>query len=125
MSHHTQQGFSAVELLITLFIGAFFLFAGYTIWSQVTVQGVESSKMAAASNIAYSNLRKHINTSYPACNYTTPVQVATEAVSTPTVSGTATITRSCPDTSRTNTTLITSKVTYQSEEVSHAMLVFN
>ena len=39
MTHHFDDGFSAVELLITLFIGSIFLLAGYQLYSFVLRNG--------------------------------------------------------------------------------------
>lgn len=127
-THNNQQGFSAVELLITLFIGATFLMAGYLLWGQVLRNGNESARLAAASDVAYLYLRKYANVTPPPCNYTTPVTLeGPTTVSNPVLTGTTTVTvtRSCPDTTRTGITLITSTVNYQfdntNKDVSHAM----
>lgn len=62
-----QQGFSAIELLITLFIGALFLFAGYQLYSYVTRSGFEAARQSAASSIAYTYLRQNENTPPSTC----------------------------------------------------------
>lgn len=62
-----QQGFSAIELLITLFIGALFLFAGYQLYSYVTRSGFEASRQSVASSIAYTYLRQNENTPPSTC----------------------------------------------------------
>lgn len=53
-----QQGFTAVELLITLFIAAIFLFAGYQLYTQVMKDGVSANKTAQLSSIVYDRMRK-------------------------------------------------------------------
>lgn len=53
-----QQGFTAVELLITLFIGTIFLIAGYQLSVQVTKDGADAEKTARVSNVVYERLRK-------------------------------------------------------------------
>lgn len=53
-----EEGFSAVELLITLFIGAVFIFAGYQLSTQVSKDGADTTKTAAISDIVYDRLRK-------------------------------------------------------------------
>lgn len=62
MKNVRQQGFSAIELLITLFIAAVFLSAGYQLWGYVNKAGEESDQFAKASNISYDYLigRAHV-----------------------------------------------------------------
>ena len=53
-----QTGFTAVELLITLFIAAVFLFAGYQLYTQVIRDGRDADKTAKLSNEVYKRLRE-------------------------------------------------------------------
>lgn len=53
-----EQGFSAVELLITLFIGALFLISGIQIYGFIFSNGTESGQTAKASNLAYEMLQE-------------------------------------------------------------------
>lgn len=53
-----QNGFTAVELLITLFIASIFLFSGYQLYTQVTSDGRDADKMARVSNIVYEKVQK-------------------------------------------------------------------
>ncbi len=57
MKHHNQQGFTAVELLVTLFIGATFLLAAYQIYSVITNDAAATRNRSKASNIALDNAR--------------------------------------------------------------------
>lgn len=62
MSKHvdtSEGGFSAVELLITLFIGALFLISGTQIYSFIFSNGTESGQTARASNLAYELLKDY------------------------------------------------------------------
>src|SRR3990167_9564140 len=68
-----QAGFSAVELLITLFIAAIFLLAGYQLWGYVQRAGAEADQLAKASNIAYDYLRREANKPITTCSSSTPV----------------------------------------------------
>lgn len=78
MTHTSnQQGFSAVELLITLFIAVAFIATGYQLYSTIVKDGGEARFRARASNLAYENLRRAGDTN-PTCS-------ATAAVSTPAV----------------------------------------
>lgn len=54
-----NHGFTAVELLATLFIAAMFLVAGYQLFNLVIQDGGDIRAEAGASNLAYSYLRKH------------------------------------------------------------------
>lgn len=73
----SQQGFSAVELLITLFVAVAFIATGYQLYSTIVKDGGEARFRARASNLAYENLRRAADT--------TPTCSATAAVSYPTV----------------------------------------
>lgn len=122
-----QHGFSAVELLITLFIATIFLIAGYQIWGEVMGAGTKSDYLAKASNISYDYLRRY--SIQPAkCAVSTPVN---NTAITDQVIGQAKVTVkvSCPygTTGDTNIKLITSTVSYGStstpQEVTHAMYI--
>lgn len=52
-------GFTAVELLITLFIAAAFLTSGYQLYSLIIKDGGETRMQARASNIAYDYLQRY------------------------------------------------------------------
>lgn len=79
-----QAGFSAVELLITLFIGVAFVATGYQLYSAILGDGGAAHSRAIASNIAYENLREQAgSTTPPACS-TTPT---TSAITPPANSG--------------------------------------
>lgn len=54
---HTEQGFSAVELLITLFVAAAFLATGYQLYYTAIESGGQARLRAVANNIAYDKLR--------------------------------------------------------------------
>lgn len=58
VTHTLEKGFTAVELLITLFIAAIFLFAGYQLYTQVIKDGSSAGKTAQLSSIAYERMRK-------------------------------------------------------------------
>jgi Tfp pilus assembly protein PilE len=53
----TQEGFSAVELLITLFVAAAFLVTGYQLYFTVIEASGQTRLRAIANNIAYDKLR--------------------------------------------------------------------
>ncbi len=57
-----QKGFTTVELLITLFIAAMFLFSGYQLYTQVTRSGSDANKMAVVSGRAYEIVKEKART---------------------------------------------------------------
>ena len=57
--HDSESGMTAVELLITLFVAAAFLIAGYQLFNVIIRDGGEVRAESTASNIAYGLLRKH------------------------------------------------------------------
>lgn len=94
-----QEGFSAVELLITLFIGSIFLLAGYQLSTQVSKDGADAAKTAKVSNIVYDRLRQiRFDANQDTCNPTVPTAPANEQVTIPGLRGPATLvtTYSCP-----------------------------
>jgi prepilin-type N-terminal cleavage/methylation domain-containing protein len=101
-----EEGFTAIELLITLIIAAVFIFAGYQLYSQVVQEGADANRTARLSNATYAKLRSttsDADTAYPSgCTFTTPVVTT----STQNVSGLGTITFtttvSCPYVSASN-----------------------
>lgn len=60
MKNIKEQGFSAVELLITLFIAAVFLFAGYQLYIQVTKDAADADRTARVSNAVQEKMRKRL-----------------------------------------------------------------
>jgi prepilin-type N-terminal cleavage/methylation domain-containing protein len=122
MKTYSQSGFSAVELLITLFIGSIFLIAGYQLWIQVVTSGSESNQFAKASNVSYDYLRRNAST---ACS-PNPNTIS----QTPTIEGLSdvsiTVTVSCPFSGSgqpSNLRKIVSHITYGSpqKEVTHVV----
>jgi Tfp pilus assembly protein PilE len=60
MSSYTKQsGFTAVELLITLFVAAAFLIAGYQLFNVVIKDGGQARAESTAGNVAYDYLRRY------------------------------------------------------------------
>lgn len=68
-----QDGFSAVELLITLFIAAIFLAAGYMLFSAIMRDAAAARQQAQASNIAYDYTERHAATADNPCAASTPL----------------------------------------------------
>jgi len=57
MNRHREDGFTAVELLVTLFVAAIFLLAAYQVYSIVTNDSATTRSRSKASNIALDNAR--------------------------------------------------------------------
>lgn len=68
-----QAGFTAIELLITLFVAAAFLVSGYQLYSLIIKDGGQTRAEARASNIAYDYLRRYSATTEFPCVASTPV----------------------------------------------------
>lgn len=68
-----SQGFTAVELLITLFVAALFLAAGYTLYDAIVSRSAEARQRAQADNIAYDYLRRYESTVTTPCASSTPL----------------------------------------------------
>lgn len=69
----SQHGFTAVELLITLFVAAIFLIAGYQLFNVVIRDGGDARAESRAGNIAYTYMRKYSNAATNPCTPQTPV----------------------------------------------------
>jgi Tfp pilus assembly protein PilV len=125
--HHTQSGFSAVELLITLFIAAAFIATCYQLYAIIIKTGGETRSRAKASNIAYDAIRRYANQATNPCTTVTP----TPTPSIPSGSGlpaaSITVTITCPYGIGTTTGKIRVSVKYGTpqEEVVHALFVTN
>lgn len=113
-----ESGFTAVELLVTMIIGAMFLFAGYQLYSQVSRDGVSANKAAILSNKVTEKMRTHAANQSLTCTSTVAPQTVTE----PSIgSVTYTTTISCPNPNLPNLRLIRVKATYDTnKEVNHA-----
>lgn len=58
-----ESGFTAVELLITLFVAAAFLIAGYQLFNLIIKDGGQTRSESRAANVAYDYLRQYAATS--------------------------------------------------------------
>ena len=126
MTQRFDDGFSAVELLITLFIGSIFLLAGYQLYSFVLRNGTEASQKAEASRIAYKYMRSTQDTATTGtCSAGNPVN--NQAITGTSLNqATVTVSVSCPFSSSPIQGLSLVKATVQykgpseTETVSHA-----
>ena len=121
----SQAGFSAIELLITLFIAAAFIATGYQLYSIVIKDGGESRARAKANNIAYDNLRRYSLQATNPCTAATPSPTPTIPTDSGLSSSSITVTISCPYGTTINVTQVLVSVKYGSpqQEVDHGIYV--
>jgi len=106
-----DKGFSAVELLITLFIATAFLITGFQLYSIIIKNSGSARLEARANNIAYEYLQKYkLNTAKPcaANNPLTNSPISVDGLSDTTVS----VTITCPYSSVTAISKVTVAVNY-------------
>lgn len=127
LSARGQSGFSAVELLITLFIAVAFLGTGYQLYSIIINDGGASRQRARASNIAYDNLRRYTPQATNPCSVFTPSPTPSIPAGSGLSNASVTVTASCPYTTTSSVTKIQVSVKYGSpqQEVLHALYVTN
>lgn len=133
MSRSQTAGFSAIELLITIFVAAAFLAAGYQLYSAVLRYGSDTRNQTTASNIAYDYLRRYSSQATNPCTVVTPTPAPT--IPTPPAGGTAlpspsiTASITCPYGTSNGTSLVSVTVTYgytsPQKQVQHAVYVTN
>lgn len=56
---HSQSGFTAIEMLVTIIVGALFMLMFYQLYTTLSQNSVESRRFVQASDLAYLNLRKY------------------------------------------------------------------
>lgn len=92
----TESGFSAVELLITLFVAVAFIATGYQLYSIIINDGGEARFRARASNIAYDNLRRYAPQATDPCTTFTPTPAATIPANSGLSNASISVQPSCP-----------------------------
>ena len=122
----TQAGFSAVELLISLFIAVAFIGAGYQLYAVIVKDGSDARNQSRASSIAYENLRTYSAQATTPCSVISPASQAlpnTGANALP--SATMYVNITCPYGTSDPTSKISVRVTYGTplQEVTHALFV--
>jgi Tfp pilus assembly protein PilV len=127
MTQRSTAGFSAIELLITLFIAAAFLTTGYQLYSIVIKSSATSRSRAQASNIAYDALRRYSAQATNPCTVVTPTPTPTIPANPGITNAAISVSFSCPYGTTSPTSKIRVTVTYGTSggEVDHALLVTN
>jgi len=120
-----QAGFSAVELLITLFIAAAFVATGYQLYSVVIQNGESAREKAKASNIAYDNLRRYSPQATSPCSAVTPSPTPAIPSGSNLPNGAISVVISCPYGTSSGLSKVTATVTYGNpqESVVHVLFV--
>lgn len=123
----TEQGFTAVELIVALFVGVLLLGSAYQLYTTVVNDAGDTQRRAQASNTAYALLRQYQdNTAFVSDPCTANSATPTVPTSSNLPGATATIATTCPVPS-TDLNLITATVEYNNanakEQVSRAILI--
>lgn len=118
-SNETQKGFSAIELLVTLFIALLFLSMGYTLYGAIVTSSSTARHRAQADNITYEYLRRYEATVTSPCIVTTPVnnQPVTSGSAIDLGSPTVTVNISCPNSTVTAVSKVKVTVSYKEKGV--------
>ena len=111
----TSSGFSAVELLVTLFIALLFLSMGYSLFGAIVTTSSQNRHRAQADNIALDYLRRYEATVASTCVAATPVNGVdvTSATAADLPGAKATVDITCPNSTLTSLSLIKVTITYQ------------
>ncbi len=72
-SRNTQPGFTAVELLVTLFVAAMFIVGGYQLFNVVIKDGGDTRSESRAANVAYDYLRRYSDSATNPCTPISPI----------------------------------------------------
>ncbi len=95
-TRHSQAGFTAVELLVTLFVASAFLVSGFQLFNVVIQSGGETRAASRADNEAYNYLRKYSTSAVAPCVASAPLAANTPITITGLASPTAGVAISCP-----------------------------
>jgi len=106
-----QNGFTAVELLITLFIAAAFLMSGYQLYNLIIKDGGETRTQAKASNVIYDYLQRYKSNVASVCAPQAPLtnqSIVVDGLADVTI----TVTITCPYTNATSVSKIIATIQY-------------
>ncbi|MEI7917819.1 MAG: hypothetical protein WCH58_00345 [Candidatus Saccharibacteria bacterium] len=122
----SSNGFTAVELLVTLFIAAAFLMSGYQLYDLIMKDGGDTRAQARASNATYDYLQQYKALTTIPCTSQTPLtnqSVTVDGLSTATM----TVVISCPYASNPNVSKVLATIKYNSPQqtVSNATYTTN
>jgi len=109
--HRLQSGFTAVELLITLFVAAAFLIAAYQLFNVVIKDGGNARAQSRAANVAYDYMRRYTTSATIPCSAQTPLTNSSVTVDGLT-NAMITVALSCPTFSTNDISKVDVTVTY-------------
>lgn len=125
MSQRSEAGFTAVEVLVTLFIGVVLLGGGYQAYGAVINNTERGRTHSLASNIAYEALRREADTTTNQCSPIAERALAWRSTYNDTLPKPRNIygSVSCPFGNGESISLLKVRVTYgqESESVTHAI----
>ena len=129
MKTSSQSGFSAIELLISLFIAVAFIGAGYQLYAIIVKDGGDARLRARAENLAYEALRTYSPQAATPCNDTIQpnpsptLPAATAANGLP--NATISVIFSCPYGTADRTSEILVRIRYGTpqKEITHASFI--
>lgn len=127
-TRQTQSGFSAVELLISLFIAVAFVGAGYQLYAIIVKSGGDARLRARANNIAYENLRTYTPQATSPCTAFSPTPAPTAPIATGNFglpAASIVVAFTCPYGTADQTSKLSVRVLYGTpqQEVSHATFI--
>lgn len=115
INHQSNQGFSTVELLISLFIAAAFIATGFQLFSVVTKDSAEARLRSKAASIANAAVQERMYLANNPCTPTPPESTLTIATA-DLPQATGTVTFSCPYGPASKTTRVKAVVQYGSPQ---------
>lgn len=121
-----DRGFSAVELIVTLFIAAAFLLSGFQLYIATLKDNGQARMQSQANNIAYDYLQRYKSSSYviKPCAASTPLNNQTITVS-GLSNAAVTVAISCPYPTVTSLSKINVSVTYGSPQQTVIISTYN
>lgn len=112
-ARHSNAGFTAVELLITLFVAAAFITAGYQLFNIVIKDGGDTRAESRAGNVAYDYLRRYSDSATNPCVPASPITNQSITVAELT-SVTVTVSITCPQPQTSSLSKVDATITYNS-----------
>lgn len=114
---HHSAGFTAVELLVTLFVAAAFLIAGYQLFNVVIKDGGDTRAQSAAANVAYNYIRQYSDSATNPCAPSSPLTNQSISVNSLT-NVTVTVTIQCTQSDASSVSRVEAVVNYNNPQQS-------
>ncbi len=112
-----QQGFTIVELLITMIIGTLLLFSAYQLYTYVINDSAEARMRASASSLAYQVMREKSALATTPCTTVTPAPPVVPTEASLPANTAITVALTCPTGSPSDITEINVTITYGANPV--------